>query len=158
MTFSHYTYFYSFIKIANNTTDLYIRTGGQEEPWLTNLRCNFTYGWGEVDLKGLAGWIKGRVCLQHLLKISSISGGIWKWSCQKTQRGQKVAKTAFMIHRRTPMVLSGFQIVASFPTIVNLSMEGSLSGLEFKSSRIAFLSLWVATSTGVHFRYLHYDS
>lgn len=48
--------------------------------------------------------------------------------------------------------------VASFPMTVNFSMEGSLSGLEFKSSRIAFLSLWVVTSTGVHIRYLHYDS
>lgn len=109
-------------------------------------------------MKGLAGWIKEWICLQHLLKISSISEGIWKGSCQKTQRGQKVAKTAFMVHRPTPLVLSRFQIVASFPMTVNFSMEGSLSGLEFKSSRIAFLSLWVVTSTGVHIRYLHYDS
>lgn len=74
------------------------------------------------------------------------------------KRGHKVNKTAFMIHHPTPMVLSGFQVVANFPMTINLSMEGSLSGLEFSSSRLAFLSLWVTTSTGVLITYLHYDS
>lgn len=36
-----YTYFYSFIKIANNTTDLCIYAGGQEEPVTHHLKMQF---------------------------------------------------------------------------------------------------------------------